>query len=806
MSQEFLIFVGHSDDASAEAQAIRELEPLLQDTLQRLNKVASPRARYSGLKVFNWPDDAELNVGGQAAVITPHLERATVAVFVFKDRIGRVTWNELESCRNRDADKRIPIVVLFPRNMPHPESMNSLEAVEDWGELLKKKKELTKDWEEDDSRSVTPVEPYGSLEDLKGIILRRLNDIIVSLMSQRESPKRPESPRQELVEAAVPDTPQTNQSGLDHLTSVTEYDSHAVQTYRSNMRAEARLTFPVELTDAEFLRRAGYVNDGKLTAAGVLLFTSQPYKTIPSALIRCTKYDGINKAAARSRRNCDSHLLAQILEARDFIVENTGSRERPVESSMQSRTLYQYPMVCVREMLANAVCHRDYEGQERITYVTIFTDRIEIKSPGKWVGDEIGANQTIPLSKLASESIQRNIRLAHAISSVDMMEMEGSGIPSSIQDCLLNRAPEPSVVLRDGYVVVTIYPRADWDDDTISVSDKDIAPQHEEIINGGVEQWNKWRKDNPAVRPVLTGVNLSGKHLVNVDFSWANLERANLSGADLFGANFSNASATAASLFKANLTGANFSGADFSEAQLIEANLDSAHLKGANFSGANLSKSKLASAYLNKTIFVSTNLSDVTGLNDCVHIGPSNIDINTIQISGPLPEDFLIGCGLPEHFVAYVRSLFSTPIEFFSCFISYSSEDEEFAKRLHADLQAKGVRVWFAPEDMKIGDRLRPSIDDSIRLYDKVLLILSETSVTSEWVKNEVETAMEREQQQKRTILFPIRLDDAVLNVESGWAADVRRTRNLGDFRRWKSHDTYSMAFERLLRDLQATG
>ena len=47
----------------------------------------------------------------------------------------------------------------------------------------------------------------------------------------------------------------------------------------------------------------------------------------------------------------------------------------------------------------------------------------------------------------------------------------------------------------------------------------------------------------------------------------------------------------------------------------------------------------------------------------------------------------------------------------------------------HADLQSKGVRCWFASEDMKIGDRLRPRLDETIRLYDKLLLVLSKTSV-----------------------------------------------------------------------------
>src|SRR6266436_5046549 len=99
------------------------------------------------------------------------------------------------------------------------------------------------------------------------------------------------------------------------------------------------------------------------------------------------------------------------------------------------------------------------------------------------------------------------------------------------------------------------------------------------------------------------------------------------------------------------------------------------------------------------------------------------------------------------------------PIQFYSCFISYSSKDQEFAERLHADLQSKNVRCWFAPEDLKIGDRFRVRIDESIRLYDKLLLILSEHSLASNWVAYEVEKALNKEPEGTPNVLFPIRLD-----------------------------------------------
>ena len=144
------------------------------------------------------------------------------------------------------------------------------------------------------------------------------------------------------------------------------------------------------------------------------------------------------------------------------------------------------------------------------------------------------------------------------------------------------------------------------------------------------------------------------------------------------------------------------------------------------------------------------------------------------------------------------------PIQFHSVFISYSSKDGAFAKQLHAKLEERKVRCWFAPEDLKIGDNFRTTIDENIHGYDKLLLVLSENSVGSDWVQKEVETAMERERQQQCTILFPIRLDGAVLEAKAGWPADVRRARHIGDFSKWKSHKHYVKAFNRLMRDLKA--
>jgi GTPase SAR1 family protein len=182
----------------------------------------------------------------------------------------------------------------------------------------------------------------------------------------------------------------------------------------------------------------------------------------------------------------------------------------------------------------------------------------------------------------------------------------------------------------------------------------------------------------------------------------------------------------------------------------------------------------------------------------------TRIDILIYSSQGKIPEVFLKEAGVPDSFIDYMRSLVGSPIDYYSCFISYSSKDQAFAERLYADLHSKGVRCWFAPHDMRIGDEIRPRIDESIRIHDKLLLVLSESSLASTWVKKEVETAFEKEAQQNTLVLFPVRLDDTMMHTPQVWAADIRRMRHIGDFTRWENQDEYQKAFDRLLRDLKA--
>lgn len=137
-----------------------------------------------------------------------------------------------------------------------------------------------------------------------------------------------------------------------------------------------------------------------------------------------------------------------------------------------------------------------------------------------------------------------------------------------------------------------------------------------------------------------------------------------------------------------------------------------------------------------------------------------------------------------------------------SCVLSYATEDEQFVKKLYADLQAQGVPCWLVEQDGRIGDKLRADIYRAIRQQDKLLLILSHHAIESKWVEEEVDVALDREHGQLGTLLlFPIRLDESVFTTEKYWAITVRQ-RRIGDFRQWQDDAVYQQALQRLLRDL----
>ncbi len=339
----------------------------------------------------------------------------------------------------------------------------------------------------------------------------------------------------------------------------------------------------------------------------------------------------------------------------------------------------------------------------------------------------------------------------------------------------------------------------------------------------------------------LSGAKLALATLADADFSQANLTDSDLSGTDLIGFDFSGANLSGVKFSTANLSDSNFVGANLSEADLSSADLSGAllyqsnlsnadlsyaTLDGADLTGADLSKADLfyasclqtnfSGASFSSTVLAKVILDYAIGLESAVHKGPSTLGIDTILAShGNIPEVFLQGAGVPNLLIKSLKATINeiSPVQFYSCFISYSTLDQSFADRIYNDLRARGVRCWFAVNDVQAGRKLHEQIDEAIRHHDKLLLVLSQHSMASEWVLTEISKARKREIRDKSRVLFPISV--APFSAIRDWEAfdadtgkdSAREIREyfIPDFSNWKNQDSYEKAFGRLLKDLRAT-
>jgi len=214
-------------------------------------------------------------------------------------------------------------------------------------------------------------------------------------------------------------------------------------------------------------------------------------------------------------------------------------------------------------------------------------------------------------------------------------------------------------------------------------------------------------------------------------------------------------------------------------------------------------------------------LSGAINLDQAVHYRPSSISSSTLRLTAVglanLPEaarrsvfTFLSNSGVDEELLATVRTWIGKPIEFYSVFLSHSSLDKVFARRLYSDLRIAGVNCWFDEKQILAGDNILDFVDHGIKIWDKLILVCSEGSLalrTGWWIEQEIERALAKERKFRSSdptfsVLVPITLDDFVFDRwENRFKATVLE-KHVGDFRHWHNSQEYTTALERLIKAL----
>jgi ATP-dependent DNA helicase RecG len=212
------------------------------------------------------------------------------------------------------------------------------------------------------------------------------------------------------------------------------------------------LNLPGEETTQEILLRRGCLKWEKdilsPTYASLLLFGRSPQQWLPNATILAARFSGVSLSEHYIKQDIGGTLPDQIRQAEAFVYANLRSVVRLVGLTHQERP--EYPPEAVRELLVNAVAHRDYNLQGDNIHLFIFADRIEIHSPGDLPGP-------VTLDNLLEARFSRNAIIVQVLSDLGFVERLGYGLDRVVTVMRQNGLRSPRFEEVAGSFRVSIY-------------------------------------------------------------------------------------------------------------------------------------------------------------------------------------------------------------------------------------------------------------------------------------------------------------------------------------------------------------
>lgn len=228
--------------------------------------------------------------------------------------------------------------------------------------------------------------------------------------------------------------------------SMDDLDFELVAAYRDAIGLPADESLEALLSRRGCIRTEG--GKTKPTYAGLLLFGRHPQQWAPSATILTARFSGIAISDQFVKQEVRGTLIQQIRQAETFVRDQLRSVVRLVGLAREETP--EYPLEAVRELLVNAVAHRDYNLAGDSIHVHIFADRLEVHSPGELPGP-------VTLDNLLEARFSRNAIIAQVLSDLGFVERLGYGLNRVVTVMRQNNLQEPKFEEAGGAFRVTIF-------------------------------------------------------------------------------------------------------------------------------------------------------------------------------------------------------------------------------------------------------------------------------------------------------------------------------------------------------------
>ncbi|UCD99133.1 MAG: putative DNA binding domain-containing protein [Chloroflexota bacterium] len=261
-----------------------------------------------------------------------------------------------------------------------------------------------------------------------------------------------------------------------------DLDTQQVEAYLEKFSAAVKTRLPEELNKAEqILFQRGCLKDqgGELrpTNAAVLLFSRNPQRWLPSANILAARFSGHSFGDRFVKQEINGSLPAQLQQADQFLRANLQSVVRLI--GLQHEETLEYPFEAVRELIVNAIAHRDYNLQGDSIHINIFSDRLEVTSPGDLPGP-------VNLDNLMQARYSRNPVIVQILADMGYVEKLGYGLDRVVSLMRKHSLPPPRFEEVAGSFRVTVYNSAKQEfafPDMSAYLELDINPRQVSALN-----------------------------------------------------------------------------------------------------------------------------------------------------------------------------------------------------------------------------------------------------------------------------------------------------------------------------------
>lgn len=234
---------------------------------------------------------------------------------------------------------------------------------------------------------------------------------------------------------------------VEEKATLQDIDEYAIEYFRKDAARAGRLSDLSDLSDHEVLKKLRLLTRDGLTRAAIVLFGKNPGEFYPNLFVKIGRF-GTSDVDLRFQEVCEGNLIQMLRDVMEQLEKKFLIKPVRFEGIQRIEEL-EYPVAALREMLLNALVHRNYFGS--MTQMKVYNDTLTLWNAGT-LPEELSIEKLFQVH----ESIPRNPLIAEVCYRAGYIDSWGRGIQKIADSCKDAGLPPPAFSERSGGVLVTL--------------------------------------------------------------------------------------------------------------------------------------------------------------------------------------------------------------------------------------------------------------------------------------------------------------------------------------------------------------